>query len=195
MKESLHNIGKAIQRHIEKEKASYTRIPAIGRAYCSLDSTLRGKEGAQQFWIVIGDTTKVLRTDGTVVHRDSKMGEVLSKYYSGKRKYIQITKNPKRKNEVEVTIHNRAIYKTDFSTAQEIVINIEDDATYYRFQRLYDLLGQQREQEKRLKALQEEEERLRKQKEEAHREAEKVAKEKVGREEEERLREEARKRE
>ena len=195
MKESLHNIGKAIQRHIEKEKASYTRIPAIGRAYCSLDSTLRGKEGAQQFWIVIGDTTKVLRTDGTVVHRDSKMGEVLSKYYSGKRKYIQITKNPKRKNEVEVTIHNRAIYKTDFSTAQEIVINIEDDATYYRFQRLYDLLGQQREQEKRLKALQEEEERLRKQKEEAQREAEKVAKEKARREEEERLREEARKRE
>ena len=86
MKESLHDIGKAIQRHIEKEKASYTRIPAIGRAYCSLDSTLHGKEGAQQFWIVIGDTTKVLRTDGTVVHRDSKMGEVLSKYYSGKRK-------------------------------------------------------------------------------------------------------------
>jgi len=29
MKESLHDIGKAIQRHIEKEKASYTRIPAI----------------------------------------------------------------------------------------------------------------------------------------------------------------------
>lgn len=49
MKESLHNIGKAIQRHIEKEKASYTRIPAIGRAYCSLDSTLRGKGGLNSF--------------------------------------------------------------------------------------------------------------------------------------------------
>lgn len=46
MKESLHDIGKAILRHIEKEKASYMRIPAIGRAFCSLDSTLRGKEGA-----------------------------------------------------------------------------------------------------------------------------------------------------
>ena len=34
MKESLHDIGKAIERHIEKEKASYTRIPAIGRACC-----------------------------------------------------------------------------------------------------------------------------------------------------------------
>lgn len=84
MKESLHNIGKAIQRHIEKEKASYTRIPAIGRAYCSLDSTLRGKEGAQQFWIVIGDTTKVLRTDGTVVHRDSKMGRFFPNTILGK---------------------------------------------------------------------------------------------------------------
>lgn len=119
------------------------------------------------------------------------MGEVLSKYYSGKRKYIQIIKNPKQKNEVEVTIHNRAIYKPDFSTAQEIVINIENDATCYRFQRLYDLLGQQREQEAQLKALQEEKERLRKQREEAER----AAKEKARKEEEERLLEEARKRE
>ena len=103
MKESLHEIGKAIQRHIEKEKASYTRIPAIGRAFCSLNSTLRGKEDAQQFWIVIGDTTKVLRTDGTVVHRDSKMGEVLSKYYSGKRKYIQRRTMNKRGHDVPGT--------------------------------------------------------------------------------------------
>lgn len=194
MKESLHDIGNAIQRHIEKEKANYTRIPAIGRAYCSLDSTLRGKEKDQQFWIVIGDTTKVLRTDGIVVHRDSKMGEVLSKYYSGKRNYTQITKNPKRKNDVEVTIHNRAIYKPDFSTAQEIVINIENDATCYRFQRLYDLLGKQREQEAQLRALQKENEKLQKQRKDTQREAEKAAKEKA-RKEEERLREEARRRE
>ena len=194
MKESLHDIGQAIQSHIEKEKANYTQIPAIGRAYCSLNSTLRGKENARQFWVVIGDTTKVLRTDGTVVHRDSKMGEVLSRYYSGKRYYTQITKNSKLKNEVEVTIHNRAIYKPDFSTAQEIVINIEDDTTYYRFQRLHDLLGQQKEKEKRLKELQEKEERLRKQREVAQRDAEKAAKEKA-KKEEERLREEARKRE
>jgi len=38
MKESLHEIGKAIQRHIEKEKASYMRIPAIGRAFFSLEA-------------------------------------------------------------------------------------------------------------------------------------------------------------
>ena len=195
MKEDIYDIGKAIQRHIEKEKTNYTRIPAIGRAYCSLDSTLKGKETAQQFWIVIGDTTKVLRTDGIVVHRDSKMGEVLTRYYSGKRSYTQITKNPKRKNDVEVTIHDRAVYKPDFRTAQELVINIADDANTYRFQRLYDLLGKRQEQEQQLKKLQEEKERIRKQKEEAQQEAERAAKEKARREEEEKLREEARRRE
>lgn len=194
MKENIYDIGMAIHRHIEKEKASYTRIPAIGRAYCSLDSTLKGKENAQQFWVVIGDTTKVLKTDGTVVHRDSKMGEVLTKYYSGKRNYTQITKNPKRKNDVEVTIHNRAVYKPDFRTAQELVINIAGDATTYRFQQLYDLLGRKQEQEQQLKKLQEDKERLRKEREKAQEEAERAAREKA-RKEEERLRKEAKRRE
>lgn len=111
MKEDLYDIGMAIQRHIDKEKFSHTRIPAIGRAYCSLNSTYRGREAAQQFWIVIGDTTKTLKTDGIIVHRDSRMGEVLAKYYSGVRRYTQITINPRRKNDVDVTIHNRAVYR------------------------------------------------------------------------------------
>lgn len=194
MIEDIYDIGKAILRHIEKEKANYTRVPAIGRAFCSLDSTLKGKEPAQQFWIVIGDTTKVLRTDGIVVHRDSKMGEVLTRYYSGKRNYTQITKNPKRKNDVEVTIHDRAIYKPDFRTALELVINIAGDANTYRFQKLYDLLGNRQEQEQELRKLQEEKERIRKQKEKAQKEVERAAREKAQKEEE-RLREEARKRE
>lgn len=192
MKEDLYDIGLAIQRHIEKEKVNRTRIPAIGRANCSLDSSYRGKEAAQQFWIVIGDTTKTLQTDGVIVHRDSKMGEVLSKYSSGKRRYTQITKNPKRINDVDVTIHNRAVYKPDFSTAHELVINIDGDANVYQFQRLDNLLGQQRQQKDRLKKLREEEERVRKQIEEAKIAAKKAAEEKARKEEEERLREEAR---
>ena len=48
MKENLFDIGKAIQRHIEKEKFNYTRVPAIGRALCSLKSTYRGQEPVQQ---------------------------------------------------------------------------------------------------------------------------------------------------
>ena len=190
MKEDLYDIGLAIQRHIDKEKYSHTRIPAIGRAYCSLNSSYRGRESAQQFWIVIGDTTKTLRTDGIIVHRDSRMGEVLAKYYSGVRRYTQITINPSRKNDVDVTIHNRAVYKPDFSTAHEIVINIEGDTNVYSFQRLDNLLGQQKRQKEQLKKLREEEERVRKQKEEARLAAEKAAKERA-RKEEERLREEA----
>ena len=96
MKEDVYDIGMAIQRHIDKEKANYTRVPAIGRAYCSLDSTYKGKESARQFWVVIGDTRKTLQTDGTVVHRDSKMGEVLTKYHSGTRNYTQMMINPRR---------------------------------------------------------------------------------------------------
>ncbi len=182
----------AIQRHIEKEKVNFTRVPAIGRAYCSLDSTYKGKEVARQFWVVIGDTRKTLQTDGTVVHRDSKMGEVLTKYHSGTRNYTQMMINPRRENYVKVTIHNRAIYRPDFSTAHEITINIDGDVNNYSFQRLSDLIGQQKKQKELLKKLQEEEERVRKQKEEARLAAEKAAQEKARKEEEERLHEEAR---
>lgn len=192
MKEDIYDIGLAIQRHIEKEKVNYTRVPAIGRAYCSLDSSYKGKESARQFWVVIGDTRKTLQTDGTVVHRDSKMGEVLTKYHSGTRNYTQMMINPRRANNVKVTIHNRAVYKPDFSTAHEITINIDGDVNNYSFQRLSDLIGQQKKQKELLKKLQEEEERVRKQKEEARLAAEKAAQEKARKEEEERLREEAR---
>ena len=191
MKEDIYDIGLAIQHHIESEKTNYVRVPAIGRAYCSLNSTYRGKEPAQQFWVVIGDTTKTLRTDGIVVHRDSKMGEVLAKYYTGTRKYTQITKNPRQINDVEVTIHNRAVYKPDFSTAHEVVINISGDANVYKFQRLDNLMGQQRQQKIELKRLKEEEYRVRKQKENAKLAAEKAAKERALKEEEERLLREA----
>ena len=192
MKEDIYDIGMAIQRHIEKEKVNYTRVPAIGRAYCSLDSSYKGKESARQFWVIIGDTRKTLQTDGTVVHRDSKMGEVLTKYHSGTRNYTQMMINPRRANNVKVTIHNRAVYKPDFSTAHEITINIDGDVNNYSFQRLSDLIGQQKKQKELLKKLQEEEERVRKQKEEARLAAEKAAQEKARKEEEERLREEAR---
>ena len=191
MKEDIYDIGMAIQRHIEKEKVNYTRVPAIGRAYCSLDSSYKGKESARQFWVIIGDTRKTLQTDGTVVHRDSKMGEVLTKYHSGTRNYTQMMINPRRANNVKVTIHNRAVYKPDFSTAHEITINIDGDVNNYSFQRLSDLIGQQKKQKELLKKLQEEEERVRKQKEEARLAAEKAAQEKARKEEEERLREEA----
>ena len=110
MKESIIDIGLAIKSHIDKEKVNHTRIPAIGRALCSLNSTLRGREGAKQFWIVIGDNRKALQTDGQTVHRDSKMGGVLTRYISGTRSYDQNTINPRGVNHVEVTIHNRATY-------------------------------------------------------------------------------------
>lgn len=193
MKEDIYDIGLAIQDHLKKEKTNHSRVLAIGRAMCSLDSTYRGKEGPEQFWVAIGDTSKALQSDGVVVHRDSKMGEVLVKYRSGNREYTQITKNPRRENHVKVSIHNHAEYKPDFSaTAHEITINIDGNANNYCFQHLADLIGQQREQRKRLKELQEEEENARKRKEEAKLAAEKAAQEKARKEEEERLREEAR---
>lgn len=39
MKENINDIGLAIQRHIDKEKATYACVPVIGRVYCSIDTT------------------------------------------------------------------------------------------------------------------------------------------------------------
>jgi len=193
-KEDFYDIGEAIQSHIEKEKASYTRVPAVGRAYCSLNSTLRGKEDAKQFWIVIGDTRYTLQNDGNIIHRDSKMGEILTKYHSGTRSYNQPQKYTKKVNTVNVTIHNREDYKPAFSSAQEITVYFDGDANNYCFQTLSDLIGHYINKKEQLKKKREEEETARKKKEEAKLAAEKAALEKALKEEAERL-EEARRQE
>ena len=85
MKEKIYEIGKAIERHINLEKANYVRVYAIGRALCNVKSSMYGERGTYQYWIVLGDSRLALQTDGQVIQRDSLFGGVLTKYYSGKR--------------------------------------------------------------------------------------------------------------
>lgn len=191
MKEKIYNIGKAIERHINLEKLNYAQVYAIGRALCSVKSSMYGERGTEQYWIVLGDSRNALATDGQVILRDSLFGGVLTKYYSGRRKYTQITNNPKGKNEVEVTIHNRASYNLSHKTATEIVINLDNDVNTYCFQYLSDLLSGAEAKEKELEAKKRQQEEDKRKKEELALAIEKAAKEKAL-EEEKRLREEQR---
>lgn len=194
MKESINKIGMAIQSHIRKEKVNYARVLAIGRALCSVKSSVFGDRGTGQYWIVVGDSRNALATDGQVVMRDSLFGGVLTKNFSGKRGYTLMTKNPRRKNEVEVTIHNRATYRHYQNSASEIVINLENDVNTYSFQYLSDLLSRTESQQKELaeqKRKQAEEEKKRK---ELALALEKAAREKAL-EEERRLKEEQKRQE
>ncbi len=194
MKETIGEIGRNIENHIKQEKQSYARVLAIGRAYCKLKSSMYGQSWPQQYWIVIGDQRKALASDGQVVQRDSKFGEILTKYYSGKRSYDQTTKPIGKINHVDVEIYNRATYKTNYQTASEIIINMDNDVNTYCFQKLSDLFGKKFQQEKELeekKRLQQEAERKKKELELA---LEKAAREKKL-EEERKLQEEKKRKE
>lgn len=194
MKEKIYEIGKAIERHINLEKANYARVYAIGRALCNVKSSMYGERGTYQYWIVLGDSRLALQTDGQVIQRDSLFGGVLTKYYSGKRGYTQTTKNPRGKNEVEVTIYNRAAYNLYHNTASEIVINMDNDVNTYSFQYLSDLLSGAEAKEKELEAKKRQQEEDRRKKKELALALEKAAKEKAL-EEERRIKEEQRKQE
>lgn len=194
MNESIVAIGRAIQSHINKEKVNYARVLAIGRAVCSVKSSIYGNRGTDQYWIVVGDSRKALATDGQVVMRDSLFGGVLTKYYSGKRGYTLMTKNPRRKNEVEVAIHNRATYRHYQNSASEIVINLENDVNTYSFQYLSDLLSKTDAQEKELEKKKRQQEEDEGRKKELALALEKAAREKAL-EEERRLKEEQRRQE
>ena len=150
MKETISEIGRNIDSHIKQEKQNYARVFAIGRAFCKLNSSMYGQMWPQQYWIVIGDHRKALASDGQVVQRDSKFGEILTKYYSGKRSYDQTTKPTRKINHVYVEIYNRATYKTNYQTACEIIINMDNDVNTYCFQKLSDLFSKTSQQEKEL---------------------------------------------
>lgn len=196
-KEDIYDIGTAIQNHIVKEESDSVRVRAVARALCSLKASMpefvpKYDEfiGIQPYWLVIGDVRYALQRDGKVVARDSKLGGTLSKYYNGTRNYTVLIPQLKLPNNIEATIYNRATYSPFMSTAQELMVNVEGDEHTYSFQRLSDMLSEQREKEQKLKEQQ-------KLQEEAQRKAEEVrlAIEKAEKEEAEKLKEEARRRE
>lgn len=217
-KESLYEIGNSIQLHRNMEIHEYVQNCAIARASCHYSSSLHPeKSGEQTFWLVNKSWAQynnrrdmALQTDGQSVYKNTRMGEILVKYYSGKQKYTQTNLKGYKKgrvNEVEIEIYNRAQYNLTSNSAKEITINLDGEA--YRYQTLKQLLNekeaiserletlkkQQEETEKSLKAAEEERKRKKQEEEEAEKArllAEKLRKQ---REEEERQIEELKQKE
>lgn len=96
-KESLYEIGHDIQSHRNKEIHEYVQNCAIARAFCYFSSSLQPeKSGYQTFWLVNKSWAQynnrrdiALQTDGQSVCKNTRMGEILIKYFSGKQKYTQ----------------------------------------------------------------------------------------------------------
>lgn len=163
--ESLIEIGQSIHLRRSEERQSGNMPCAVGRADCTLHSTLNGTEEHSEFWILNNETYRkpVTCSKGTAVYKNTKMGDILTKYHQGTYSYSLRT-NLKRVNEVTVEIHNKATYTPTSKGVNELTIFCGQDT--YKFQTLADLLEQQSKHEEELKRKREEE---RKRKEEIKR--------------------------
>ena len=203
--ESLYQIASSIKRHKKLEVSEYIHNPAIARALCTCKNTLDSSlNGDGVFWLVNKEYNnyankgrKPLMGDGTSVYKNTKMGAVLSKNFSGVHSYAVGNLQNHRKgivNEVEVTIHNRAKFTPTEYSVKELDINIENQAFRYQtleelffekdvlVSRIDELKRKQEEDRKALEAAEKaaEEERKRQQDEaaeKARQEAEKLRKE------------------
>lgn len=203
-KESLHQIGSSIDNHYRKEKKGHFQSIAIARTHCSLTDS-KGVTQSQNFWLVNGATYQpgrniydingsivgrteghhiALVDDGTPIAKNTKLGEILVKHHSGTHTYS--VPDPYRKKcfyDNIVEIHNRASYQPIGSDPIEIEINLADDTTIYRYQKLSNLINAAKAEAERLKKLQEEKKRIEEKRQRLARELE----EKKAREERERL--------
>ena len=208
-KENIEHIAESIDSHTRKELAENLPNRAFARAYCSIEATYGG-HSEKVFWLVNSPNTRgvqirrdftgsgayattgpktTLENDGQPVCKNTQLGGILAKAYSGTYHYSTLN-YIKKKNEIDITIHNRTVYSPSNGGAREIEIRIAGDTNYYRFQKLSDLLRAKREdqeqlrkQKEALQKLKEEQERLAAEKAAA----EKAAKEKAEKEEMERI--------
>ena len=201
-KETFKTIAQAILSHRKHEKTSYTKIPAIGRAYCRVHSSaepLMNGEGA--YWLINKENIErgtVSTEGGQPIYKNSKFGGVLTKYKTGKCSYDTRTKC-KRINHVEVEIFNRTTYSPHGGSAKEITVNFDGEKDTYRFQYLQDLLNEHIELLSSLAEKKKEEENQRlalekasKEYEEAQRKRQEELLKRLREEEEQRKQEEAR---
>lgn len=88
--ESINEIGISISKHRKHELANYKQICAIGRANCDITSTaIPQYNGNHQFWLTNGEnfSRKIEDNDGFLIYKNTRLGELLSKYHSGVRRY------------------------------------------------------------------------------------------------------------
>ena len=184
-KEDIRQIGKSIKRHVETEINQLLKNRAFARAYCQITSN--GKESnPKTCWLTNSENLTfrfksdftgsgvvmerlaptTLTTDGMAVYKNTKVGEILTKYFDGQHVFT-VKSNIGKTIENQITIYNRATYLPNGRDPEEVGIRIWGEYKYYRFQRLSDLLNafEKQEQEmhqkqEELKRIQEEQERI-----------------------------------
>lgn len=203
-KESVHQIGSSISIHVNREISGNYPSKAIARAHCTITDN-KGNSHVQNYWLINGDTYQrgrdlrditgavashstgrhiALIDDGHPVSKNTKLGEILVKFYSGSHLYRVPNCHRKRvffDNEVE--IHNRTSYLLYNSDPSEVEIRISGESAPYRYARLSELLNIAKKEEAELRKLEEERKRLEEERLRIARELE----EKKAREEQERL--------
>lgn len=137
------------------ETGNYARVLAVGRANCTIKNKMHpDRNGTGLYWL----TNKELyngnpyKGDGMPIYKNTKLGEVLTKYHSGTHEY-SVTTKLRKVNDVKVSIHNRATYSLTPNSAKEITIYNDDNNKAYHFQNLPDLISQRDELEYKLAAL------------------------------------------
>ena len=143
-KNLLSNIGSSIKIQRLAEVKNHANNPAIGRVSCYVESSENNMlAGENVFWLVNHENQSFSYRSycevGRPVFKNTKMGEILSKYKDGKHDFTLLTKT-KRPNKIDVQIHNRAVYAVFGNSVKEITVNIDGDRNTYYFQYLEELI-------------------------------------------------------
>lgn len=196
--EILVQIGSSISLHVAKEQNGNISNRAFARASCTISSK-RIPKFEQTIWLTnqednqgslekrdftgtgvvrrAGHNTALHDVDGKPVYKNTKLGEILTKFYSGSRTYNAPA------GEMTVEIHDRSTYKPNGGDPSEVEIRMSGQSSSFRYQRLSHLIDTAKAKEEELKKLEEERKRI----EEERLRLEQELKKKKAKEEQERL--------
>ena len=182
-KEILLDIGQSIQQHSDKERENKNiSIYAVGRVDGYIISTYPQvdipNDKSITFWLTNENSLSrntVYRGDGFPIWKNTKMGEILTKFYQGRHSYSTLTIT-KKENNVDIEIFNKATFTSKSDSVVDIIIRLAGDEHIYSYQKISDLLEEQKELESRLQELED-----LKKKEEENRRLEELRKEEENR--------------
>lgn len=202
--ETLNQIADSISNHSQKEMRGNYPSKAIARAHCTITDN-KGLVHIQNYWLTNGDTYQrgrdlhditgaiaghaaghpiALKDDGMPISKNTRLGELLVKFYSGTHNYkVPDCYRKKVFYENTVEIHNRANYIPTEWDPSEVEIRISGESAPYRYQRLSQLQEAAKLEAEQIKRQQEEIRRLEEERIRLARELE----ERKAREEKERL--------
>ena len=193
-KETIRDIAISIGERVADEQQNSYRNKAVARCLVTATSTiginfinepcfLTNQQNItghfQSDWTGTGRTyvsgQQITSNIGRSIYKNTKLGEILTKFYQGTHEYIQID-YIKRKNVVSVTVENKATYNSLGGGARDVEIRISGDDRIYRYANLYDLLKEAQKDQEELTRRQEELRKLQEEKKRQQEEA-KIAEE------------------